>query len=89
MPWRDELAKRALIVPSPMSALTGRTKEGKESAHCLENTGPRRFLVVEQDPRLPADATEDEKQQAADEQAAVLMHLAERVPLALAGAFRG
>src|ERR1035441_1598725 len=40
--WRGQLAELALIVPSPMSALTGLTKEGKESKHTLANTGPRR-----------------------------------------------
>jgi hypothetical protein len=69
--WRGELTALQLIVPSPMSALTGITQEGKESAHTLSNTGPRRFLVIEQD-----DGT-------VDEQAAVLLHLAERAPLAL------
>jgi len=55
-----------------MMARTGRTREGKESAHALETTGPRRFLVIEQDSgRI-------------DEQAAVLLHLVERAPLAVA-----
>ena len=45
---------------------TGRTQDGKESEHTLENTGPRRFLVIEQD------------QGTIDEQAAILLHLAER-----------
>ena len=70
--WRGKLAEAQLIVPSPMSASTGHTQEGKESEHTLENTGPRRFLVIEQD------------RGNADEQAAVLLHLAERAPLALA-----
>lgn len=70
--WRGKLAGLQLIVPSPMKARTGRTHEGKESAHALENTGPRRFLVIEQDSGT------------IDEQAAVLLHLAERAPLALA-----
>ena len=70
--WRGELSGMQLIVPSPMMARTGRTQEGKESAHTLEQTGPRRFLVIEQDRGTP------------EEQAAVLLHLAERAPLALA-----
>jgi len=61
-----------LIVPSPMSTRTGRTQDGKESEHSLDNTGARRFLVIEQDGGH------------ADEQSAVLLHLAERGPLALA-----
>lgn len=70
--WRGELAHQQLIVPSPMTAPTGRTQDGEESAHTLENTGPRRFLIVEQDTGN------------ADEQAAVLLHLAARAPLVLA-----
>ena len=37
------------IVPSPMSALQGPTKAGKQSARSLSNTGPRRWLVIECD----------------------------------------
>jgi hypothetical protein len=47
--WSGSLSSQAFLVPSPMSALTGLTKEGKESAHALSNTGPRRFLVIEFD----------------------------------------
>jgi hypothetical protein len=70
--WRGRLGDMALIVPSPMSARTGHTQEGKESEHTLENTAPRRFLVIEQDLGN------------VDEQSAVLLHLAARAPLALA-----
>jgi hypothetical protein len=37
----------ALIVPSSMSAVTGLTKDGRESKHTLANTGPCRFLICE------------------------------------------
>jgi hypothetical protein len=70
--WCGKLAALQLIVPSPMTARIGRTQEGKESAHTLERTGPRWFLVIEQDGGT------------IDEQAAVLLHLAGRAPLALA-----
>lgn len=70
--WRGQLSEAQFVVPSPMSARTGRTQDGRESAHTLANTGPRRFLVIEQDAG------------SADEQAALLLHLAERAPLALA-----
>lgn len=71
--WRGRLSKLQLIVPSPMKARTGRTQDRKDSEHCLDNTGPRRFLVIEQDGGN------------ADEQSAVLLHLAAtRAPLALA-----
>jgi len=70
--WRGDLAALQLIVPSLMTARTGHTQDGKESAHTLETTGPRRFLVIEQDGGT------------IDEQAAILLHLAKRAPLSLA-----
>ncbi len=70
--WRGELADMQLLVPSPMSKLKGLTQEGKESSHCLDNTGQRRFLVCEFDSGTT------------DEHAAILLHLASRAPLALA-----
>jgi hypothetical protein len=70
--WRGKLTALQLIVPSPMSGVTGITQEGKESEHALSNTGPRRFLVVEFD------------QGGVDEHAAILLHLAvSGAPLAL------
>jgi len=59
------------IVPSPMLAKYGYTKNGKMSQHTLEATGSRRFLVIE------GDGTSK------DQQAAVLLSLAERAPLTL------
>jgi hypothetical protein len=70
--WDGKLAAFQLIVPSPMTARVGHTQDGKESAHTLETTGSRRFLVIEQDGGT------------IDEQAAVLLHLAHRAPLAVA-----
>jgi hypothetical protein len=61
--WRGQLAGKQFVVPSPMSAPTGLTKEGRESAHTLNNTGPRRFVVCEFDTGTP------------DAHAALLMHL--------------
>ena len=46
---RGRLAELQFIVPSTMSARTGRTQDGKVSEHTLENTGSRRFLVIEFD----------------------------------------
>ena len=47
-----------------MSAITGRTKDdARESKHSLDNTGPRRFLVIEFD------------QGDVDTHAALLLHL--------------
>jgi hypothetical protein len=67
--WRGKLSTLQLIVPSTMTARKGRTQEGKESAHALSITGPRRFLVIEQDIGT------------VDEQAAVLIHLTGYAPL--------
>ena len=61
--WRGELADNQLIVPSPMSAITGVTQDGEPSEHTLSNTGPRRFAVVEFDTGT------------LDEHAALLWHL--------------
>lgn len=68
--WRGRLDAYSLIVPSPMTSETGRTKGGRESFHSLDNTGPRRFLIVE------ADCG------GLDQQAAVIWHLAKLAPLA-------
>jgi hypothetical protein len=71
--WRGKLASKQLIVPSPMKARLGRRKkDGKLSAHTLDNTGDRRFLVCEFDTGTT------------DEHAALLLHLASRAPLVLA-----
>ena len=70
--WRGKLATQQLIVPSPMTVRRGLTQDGKLSAHTLEATGPRRFLIVEQD------------HGSIDDQAAVLLHLVEYAPLVLA-----
>ena len=67
--WRGQLAALQFIVPSPMSAMEGVTKDGKPSRHTLSNTGPRRFLVCEFD------------EGTLDEQAALLLHLACYAPL--------
>ena len=67
--WRGELTGLQLIVPSPMSAVTGLTKDGKESTHSLNNTGARRFLICEFDTGT------------VDEHAALLIHLAGYAPL--------
>ena len=70
--FRGRLADLSLIVPSPMTALTGpRKKDRKESAHTLENTGPRHYLITEFD-----SGTQDE-------QAALMGHLSAFAPLTL------
>lgn len=80
------------IVPNPMTALRGRTKARKLSAHVLSNTGPRRFLVVEFDFDEMRSAEEarllgrlrQERFDVIDLCATLLLHLAEKAPLAMA-----
>ncbi|HEY5234105.1 MAG TPA: hypothetical protein VIK35_11285 [Verrucomicrobiae bacterium] len=75
--WRGEMSALALIVPSPMSALSGKKKnpkpgESEWSAHTLDNTGARCFLICEFDTGT------------ADEHVALLIHLAGYAPLVCA-----
>jgi hypothetical protein len=67
---RGRLDRLALIVPSPMKSQTGLTKDGRTSFHSLNNTGPRRFLIIEAD------------RGSLDQQAAVIGHLGTYAPLA-------
>jgi hypothetical protein len=75
--WRGQMSALALIVPSPMSALSGKKKnpkpgESEWSAHALDNTGNRRFLICEFDTGTT------------DEHAALLFHLGAIAPLVCA-----
>jgi hypothetical protein len=70
--WRGQFADLQFIVPSPMTAPTGLTKDGRQSSHALSNTGPRRFLICEFDKGTT------------DEHAALLLHLAAYAPLVCA-----
>jgi hypothetical protein len=87
-----KLQELQFIVPSPMTAREGLTREGKLSAHALSNTGPRRFLIVEFDFDASNSAEEahllerlaSEGRDVRDLCAALLLHLAEKAPLALA-----
>lgn len=47
--WCPGLWRLPFIVPNPMTAPTGKTKNGTVSTRCLDNTGARRFQVVEFD----------------------------------------
>jgi len=69
--WRGQLSALQLIVPSPITARSGLTQDGKQSSHALSITGQRRFLVVEFD------------QGDVDDHAALLWHLALKAPLAM------
>jgi hypothetical protein len=69
--FRGALASLQFIVPSPMSSVSGLNKQGRPSPRCLNNTGPRRFLIVEFDHGTK------------DEQAALLVYLATFLDLVL------
>lgn len=69
--WKGTLGNCQFIVPSPMSARSGKTKNGKPSARCLENVGLRRFLVAEFDHGT------------FDDQAAIILRLATKMPLTI------
>ena len=70
--WRGHLSALQLIVPSPMTARRGLTKDGTESAHALSITGARWFLICEFDQGDP------------DDHAALLIHLGGYAPLVCA-----
>jgi hypothetical protein len=93
--WRGRESNFQFIVPNPMLKETGITRDGKDSKRCLDNTGPRRFLVIE------FDITENDEKWGSyvrewkakgisvlDANAALLLELARRglphLPLALA-----
>lgn len=71
--WRKRrLDSFEKIVPSPMSKVEGRRKsDGELSKHTLDNTGPRRFLVIEFD------------QGTLDEQSSLIWELGTRAPLVM------
>jgi hypothetical protein len=47
--WRGRESDFQFIVPNPMSKETGLTTDGKVSERCIDNTGPRQFVVSEFD----------------------------------------
>jgi hypothetical protein len=76
---KDDLSRFALMVPSPMTAPLGKAQSGKDSPRCLDNTGPRAYLVVE------FDFKHIERAEAADLCAGIIIHLHQQGhPLALA-----
>jgi len=87
-----DLSGYQYIVPNPMTALTGLTKDGRESYRCLGNTGPRKFLVIEFDFKAGESIAVDtllsdlQKQgrTVGDLNAALHSHLQEFLPLAMA-----
>lgn len=90
--WQRFKPPLQFIVPSPMSAKEGVTKEGKPSPKTNANTGPRRFLVIEFDFKPAASATDARLaaigarhglHHTRDLCACLLRHLATMAPLAL------
>jgi hypothetical protein len=80
--WRGRESGIQFIVPNAMASLQGKTKEGRDSARCLENTGERQFLVIEFDIAETGDWEPYVKEWQAkgistfDAQAALLVYLA-------------
>ena len=80
-----------LIVPNPMTKAMGINQQGRASARCLDNTGPRKFLVVEFDFALGKNAEcdqiikdlEDTGRTTADMNAALHARLQEYLPLGM------
>jgi hypothetical protein len=68
--WHTNRA--SFLIPSAMTARTGKTQGGRASARSKENTGPRQHIIVE------CDGGESH-----DEQAAILNHLAGQFPLVM------
>jgi hypothetical protein len=79
--WRGFLSRAQYIVPNPMSGIVG-VSGGKPSGRCIDNTGPRRYLIVEGDPPNSSD-------EEFHKQAAILRHLGKFAPLVLVVASRG
>jgi hypothetical protein len=78
---RGRLGTMQFIVPNPMTGPNGKTQEGRTSARSLENTGPRRFLVIECDFK-PEDT--EGKTTPDDLCAGVILNLARIAPLVMA-----
>lgn len=94
--WRD-LHAGQFIVPNPMTAKMGLTKDQRESSRALSNTGPRRFLPIECDFSMYGRDGRTEtvfaplirrlarrKITVADMCASLLLHLANYLPLVMA-----
>lgn len=95
--WLENIANFQFVVPSPMSARTGFCKHGpmRQGPRTLDNTGPRKYLVVEFD-LVEKDKQGNDTKDAAfirsmmergcsirDISAALLAHLATKGPLVM------
>jgi hypothetical protein len=70
--WRGHEDDCQFIVPNRMTASVGRNGDGEESYRCIENTGPREYLVIESDIGTNKD-----------EHARLLSHLASKARLVM------
>jgi hypothetical protein len=82
-PQEIDFTDKQFIVPSPMSALHGITKDGKKSTRSISNTGFRRWIVIECDFNH-SDAIALGWQSTFDVCASVLSKMSEIRPLVLA-----
>jgi len=87
--WQGHIERAQYIVPNPMTAPTGKTQANRESVRCLDNTGQRRFLVVECDFTEESDRPlfeqlSNQGASVADLCSTVLCRLAEFAPLVMA-----
>jgi hypothetical protein len=87
----EDVSSQRLVVPNPMTKPMGINQQGRASARCLDNTGPRRFLVVEFDfakgKSTECDSIINEMESlgrnTADMNAALHAHLQEFLPLGI------
>ncbi|HET9376398.1 MAG TPA: hypothetical protein VFO40_15600 [Chthoniobacterales bacterium] len=80
--FRGTLSNMQFIVSSPMTSIFGLTRDGRNSAHSLANTGERKYLVVECD--FDPNELAPYEISASDAGAGVLWWLKRYAPLALA-----
>lgn len=94
--FRGVMSEQQFVVPNRMTKVFGEAKAGHRSRRCLDNTGPRDYLVIEFDPRKWDGLSDSERQRFGSEgnyrrakkrdSAAVLWHLAgvaTRTPLVM------
>jgi hypothetical protein len=55
--WRGKANEQSLIVPSQMTGPSGMREDGQRSHRCLDNTGPREWVVIEFDPKRWVDCS--------------------------------
>lgn len=87
----EGISRQRLIVPNPMTKAMGINQQGRSSARCLDNTGARKFLLVEFDFAKGKSADCDSiigtmeamSRTTADMNAALHAHLQQYLPLGM------